>query len=387
MKVLYITSSWFLDGDFPLVRQLIKKGIDVKLCIKVFTHSLTSTVLDLKEQYPKIGIFDSSIYGDSIDRFKEYLGINNIYVINHTKGENSWRNISLGYEEDKIIQDFNPDVIHYIGFPSLYEIPLTLKYGRKCLVTVHDPLPHVITIKTKILRLLRLATIKSVGHFLLLNRNQTEGFKSYYHIPTEKIWYSRLGNFEVIKVMGDLSAESDNSILYFGRISPYKGLDYLLPAFTKIQKKYPNVNLVIAGGGKYYFDIEEYKKNSQIQFVNRYVSVDELATLVRKCQFVICPYTSATQSGVVASALALTKPVVVTKVGGLPDMIVDGESGLLIKPCDVAEIASALDYMLSAPDRVVAMTKFIQQQEKTGENSWEKISSIYVDYYNKINYI
>ncbi len=384
MKVLYITSSWFLDGDFPLIRQLRKKGVDVKLCIKVFTHSLTSTVLDLKEQYPKIGIFDSSIYDDSIDKFKKYLGIDDIYVINHTYGENSWRNVSLGYEEDKIIKEFDPDVIHYIGFPSLYEIPLTLKYGRKCIVTVHDPLPHVINIKTKFLRLLRLATIKPISHFLLLNKNQTVEFKSYYHIPTEKIWYSRLGNFDVMKVMGDLSVESDNSILYFGRISPYKGLDYLLPAFTAIQKKYPNVKLVIAGGGKFYFDIDKYKKNPQIQFINRYVSVDELATLVRKCQFVICPYTSATQSGVVASALALAKPVIVTKVGGLPDMIDDGKSGLVIKPCDVADIVSSLDNLLSAPDKVMNMTKFIQQQEKEGENSWEKISNIYIDYYNKI---
>ena len=61
MKVLYITSSWYLDGDFPLIKQLIKNGIDIKLCIKVYTHSLTSTVLELKKPYHKIGIFDSSV--------------------------------------------------------------------------------------------------------------------------------------------------------------------------------------------------------------------------------------------------------------------------------------------------------------------------------------
>ena len=155
IKLLYITSSWFVDGDFPLIKQLRERGVDVHIFIKVYTRSLISTVLELKDPYEKSGIFDSSIYGSSIDQYKEYLGVDKIHVINHTHGDNSIRNLFIGQKEGKLIKQIAPDVIHYIGWPSLYEIPLLLRYGKRIITTVHDPIPHVVSKKTKINRILR----------------------------------------------------------------------------------------------------------------------------------------------------------------------------------------------------------------------------------------
>ena len=81
MKLVYITSTSFIDGDFPLVKHLLEKGVDVHLFVHVRTSCLKSTLISLKQAYPKSGIYDSSIYGDQIDKFKLYIGIDKIHII------------------------------------------------------------------------------------------------------------------------------------------------------------------------------------------------------------------------------------------------------------------------------------------------------------------
>lgn len=386
MKLLYITSSWFLDGDFPLIKQLIKNGIEVRLCIKVYTQSLTSTVLELKKPYHKIGIFDSSIYGDSIDRFKQYLGLDKIYVMNHTHGDNSWRNISIGHEEYKMISEFKPDVIHYIGWPSKYEIPILIRYGNRIITTIHDPIPHEITKKAIINQIIRRIAYKSISRFILLNNNQTEEFQSFYQVKKRKILFSRLGNFEVIKVFGSATNVNSRNILFFGRISPYKGIEYLLKAYTSIMKDYPDTKLIVAGGGKYHFDISMYMGIPQIEFINEYVSTDRLSTLIQESEFVVCPYISATQSGVVASALALNKPIIATEVGGIPEMIVNGKTGLLIEPKNVEALKTAIKFFLDNPDLLKKMSDNIAQIAIDSPNAWSKIVIDYINFYKEISH-
>lgn len=385
MKVLYITSSWFVDGDFPLVKQLKEKGVEVHLCIKVYTQALTSTILELKEPFEKAGIFDSSIYGSSIDRFKEYLAIDEIHVINHTHGDNSIINLLIGKEEGKLIKRINPDIIHYIGWPSLYEIPILFRYGDRTITTVHDPIPHVLSKKAKIKRFIRLIAYKSISHFVLLNKNQAKEFTNYYGVDERKLLFSRLGNFDVIKAFGAKQESNTRNILFFGRISPYKGVEYLLEAYTSIMVDYPDSKLIVAGGGRYHFDILQYMNNAQIEFINEYISIERLSSLIHNSEFVVCPYVSATQSGVVASAYALNKPVIATKVGGLPEMIEDGKTGVLIAPKDISSLKKAIKDFLDNPSKVKEMARNINKLADEGPNAWSKIVLDYLEFYKNIS--
>lgn len=385
MKVLYITSSWFVDGDFPLIRQLREKDVDVHLCIKVYTRSLTSTILELKRPYEKTGIFDSSIYGLSIDQYKKYIGVEKIHVINHTHGDNSIKNLSISKEERDLIESFNPDVIHYIGWPSLYEIPLLFRYGKRIVTTVHDPIPHVITKKAKINRIIRKVAYRSIGHYVLLNKNQAKEFANYYGIDECKLLFSRLGNFDVIKAFGSGHQTNTRNILFFGRISPYKGVEYLLESYSSIMNTYPDTKLIVAGGGKYHFDITPYKNNAQIEFINEYISTERLASLIQESEFVVCPYVSATQSGVVASAHALSKPVIATKVGGLPEMIDDGKTGVLVEPQDVSSLTAAIKDFLDNPSKVHTMASNVNRRAIEGPNAWGKIVFDYLEFYKNIS--
>ena len=66
--------------------------------------------------------------------------------------------------------------------------------------------------------------------------------------------------------------------------------------------KYPELTLVVAGKGKYYFDIEKYLKLPYFKIDNRFIPDGELAAMIRECEFVVVPYVDATQSGVIMSA-------------------------------------------------------------------------------------
>jgi glycosyltransferase involved in cell wall biosynthesis len=84
--------------------------------------------------------------------------------------------------------------------------------------------------------------------------------------------------------------------------------------------------------------------------INRYVPADEQAALFREAAVVVLPYLEASQSGVVPIACAFGKPVVVTDVGGLPEVVEDGVTGFVVAPGDETALADAIVRVLSDDD-------------------------------------
>ena len=384
MKIVYITSPYFLDADFPLVRMLVNKGHNVYFFLKICPNALKSPLLNIPEIYPFSGIFDSSVYGNHIDRYKEYLGLDKIFILN--KLENSLK-LKEDYAISNIFQRYldhiNPDIIHHISWPSIDSNKWLFSYRRKVVCTIHDPYPHEGARSFK-LRILNIASKIFLKNYILLNNRQTDAFKKYFCINYANIYYSRLGNYELMNLFGEKKKSPEDYILFFGRITPYKGLDILLPAFRKIQEKYPHIKLIVAGSGKIHFDVNLYMNDSQISIRNRFIELEELGTLIKNCKFVVCPYISATQSGVVASVLALNKPLLVTNVGGLPDMIEEGKSGIVVPANNVEALSNAIDGLLANEKKLHEMSNFIEQEARNGYNSWTEITEDLLDIYNRI---
>lgn len=149
------------------------------------------------------------------------------------------------------------------------------------------------------------------------------------------------------------SGGAEAVVLFFGRIWPYKGLEYLIRAEPEISACIPDVKIVIAGEGE---DFERYRRlmENPRRFVvhNEYVSNEKRAELFTTANVVVLPYIEATQSGVVPIAYAFGKPVVATSVGGLPEHVEDGETGLLVPPRDETALAEAVVRLLQ--DRELA---------------------------------
>ena len=178
-------------------------------------------------------------------------------------------------------------------------------------------------------------------------------------------------------------ADAPNYLLFFGRISPYKGVEYLLQAMEIVHRTHSNVKVIVAGSGKMYFDSTKYENLDYVEIRNRFIELDELADLIRGALFTVCPYTDATQSGVVYSSFALNTPVIATKVGGLPEMIDNGETGIIIPPKSVDDLASTIQNCLSSPECLNRMSKKIAESAKSGIGSWEVIAKEYTDIYKK----
>ncbi len=140
-------------------------------------------------------------------------------------------------------------------------------------------------------------------------------------------------------------SEEDRVVLYFGLIRPYKGVEVLLNA-AKHLKDIQNLKILIVGeiySGSNSI-IQQIKKlpPNMVRLVNQYVPNDEVSTWFRAADIVALPYLSATQSGVVPIAYSCNRPVIVTNVGGLPEIVLDKESGYLIEARDSLGLAHSI---------------------------------------------
>ncbi|HSC53026.1 MAG TPA: glycosyltransferase [Phnomibacter sp.] len=162
-------------------------------------------------------------------------------------------------------------------------------------------------------------------------------------------------------------------LLFFGLIRQYKGLDLLLEAMQYVQD--PNVLLLI--GGEYYDDPQKYEALLQhpalagrVLLHAKFIDNDDVKYFVCASDCVVQPYRSATQSGVTPVAYHFEIPMIVTNVGGLPEMVPHQKAGIVCEPT-AASIAQAVDQYF-AMGKPSFMTGLLEEKQKL---SWQKLVS------------
>jgi len=135
-------------------------------------------------------------------------------------------------------------------------------------------------------------------------------------------------------------------MLFFGLIRDYKGLDLLLRAYADSRIRSLNVKLIVAGefysGSEKYFELEkELGLQGQIIWHSDFVPDSEVRYFFCASDLIVQPYKSATQSGVTQIAYHFEKPMVVTDVGGLAEIVPNGKAGYVVQP-DATSIADAI---------------------------------------------
>ena len=155
-------------------------------------------------------------------------------------------------------------------------------------------------------------------------------------------------------------------LLFFGLIRDYKGLDQLLQAYAKVRN--PNVRLLIAG--EYYSSqamyenmIRDLRIEQSVICHTHYIPDEEVAAYFSIADLVVQPYKSATQSGITQIAYHFSKPMLVTRVGGLPEMVPDGKAGYVVEP-SVAAIAMGLIDFCNNPDPTRFAAGIAEQKKK-----------------------
>jgi glycosyltransferase involved in cell wall biosynthesis len=165
----------------------------------------------------------------------------------------------------------------------------------------------------------------------------------YFEVDKSILFKINFGQFESYAIFDKKDAnitKKKNYLLFFGHILPYKGLNILYDAI-QIVKNRININVVVAGDGHDTI-LTKMKKDPHFEIINHYLSNTELVYLIKNCKAVVCPYLSASQSGITQTTSLFGKPVIATDVGAFSETITNGINGILISPNNPTVLANAI---------------------------------------------
>ena len=374
MKIAYIGKIQLSDADLSYLNSAQKLS-DITYIMEVTPRFMKGPAYNIGKIYPHSGVFKATEAYPEFEKYSRIIDVDKFYVVN-TCGKfwqlkAFWTNflLLLFLIRNKI------DVIHLTWPANVYEFIIYM-LKRKIILTVHDPFPHT-GLDTRIVRLRRKVAFRCVPHFIILNKAQREKFLSFYHLPSSAVIDSRLSCYTYLNMVEqDMTTVPEQKyILFAGKISKYKGVEYLLEAMKKVHDTFPDIKLVVAGGGKYHFDISEYAALPYIDIRNRFIPDEELVALMNKTQFMVCPYTDATQSGVIMSSFTFGTPVIATRVGGLPEMLGNGKYGMLVKEKDTDALYQGICSLLSDEEQLADYRKEIAKDYTSdGYLSWKTIA-------------
>ncbi len=276
----------------------------------------------------------------------------------------------------RIIRRWQPDVVHlqHTSDPRICTAVWLLR-SLPLVVTVHDVnWQHGAKRQRREFMLewpLRLADATIVhGETLrrLYLRTYPFGAPERVHVIPHGAYslYAKLRNPTVI--------ERPNTVLFFGRMHPYKGLDTMIRAARIMAQTCPTARIIVAGTGPVLTERRaELDSLGNVDVICRFLENQEVAELFQRAAVVAVPYEEASQSGVVALAYAFGKPVVATAVGALPEAVIHEETGYLAPAGDASAVARAILNLLRDKARRREMRSNIERRVKS-ELSWESIA-------------
>src|SRR5436190_7235453 len=274
------------------------------------------------------------------------------------------RQLRTGWELVRRVTACDPDVVHlqhgHLWFNAL--LPLLRRFPM--VVTVHDPRHHVGdrgSHKTPqpVLDFGFRRADQLIAHAEPLKRVIVDECRidpDRVHVVPH-VSLDDVGTTETSKITTKSTRMTETAgagpdddrptVLFFGRIWEYKGLEYLIRAEPLISAQVPGVKIVIAGEGE---DFGRYRRlmvhPERFDVHNEFVADDRRSALFRQASIIVLPYVDASQSGVIPIAYAFEKPVVATTVGGLPEMVEHGRTGYLVRPRDERALADAIVHLL-----------------------------------------
>ena len=294
------------------------------------------------------------------------------------------------------IRNKKPDMVvfaYWMSFmaPCFGTIAKQIRKNHKtrCIGLIHNMIPHEPNVLDKYLppyfvkqmdgfTTLSHAVIKDIDQFDKHNKP-----KSWAPHPIYDHYGKLIDKIEARKQLG-LSADG-KYVLFFGFIRDYKGLDLLIDAFGDLRLQDMGVRLLVAG--EFYGDPQPYLNRirsldiSDIVILhNDYIPDNKVNLYFRACDIVAQPYKTATQSGVTQVAFHFERPMLVTNVGGLPEIVPDGKIGYVVNP-DAQDIADALVryYKENKEEEFTAGVR--EEKRKYG---WDRMTAAVLNSYSQI---
>lgn len=254
------------------------------------------------------------------------------------------------------VRRFGPDLVHLQQGHLWFQLALPALRGVPLVVTVHDPRPHPGDVPSR--RTPQFSTdraIRRADRLIVHAEHVKATLTAGWGLPPDRVDVVPLAFGWRPATPADALSPVPR-LLFFGRIWPYKGLEELIAAEPLVSAEVPGVEIVVAGEGEdfgRYWRLMAHPDRFRVEY--GFVSVERRERLFSEAWAVVLPYLEATQSGVVPLAYRHGRPVVATTVGGLPEAVVDGKTGLLVPPGDAGALADATVRLLGDPGLRAAM--------------------------------
>jgi glycosyltransferase involved in cell wall biosynthesis len=202
--------------------------------------------------------------------------------------------------------------------------------------------------------------IRAISTFTAQKPKEIAPDKPYFIFPTFT---------DVNAFLTEENTKFDNFVLFVGQLQKVKGIKYLIEAFSNIKNEFPDFKLVLIGEGpgltNYKLQITNYKLQDGVEFRGK-LSLEETKNIMKNCYCLVLPSLSEGLGRVLIEAEALGKPVIGSKVGGIPDLIRTGENGFLVELKDSEDLAQKLRILLKDRNLAIEMGKkgreFVQSQ-------------------------
>jgi len=313
------------------------------LCKEFLKNDLSSVIVSFSLQYPRLLFPGKTQFetGAGPEEIKIYPMLNSINPF-------SWRKTA------RFVMEQQPDyiiIMYWTPYMALALGSLARKIRKgsqvKIISVVHNVTPHEAGVLD---RSLSSYFFRSCQGFVTLSASVLDNLKRY-NPNANSTWtphplYDFFGPkvtkkeaFEYLKLDDGI-----HYLLFFGLIRSYKGLDLLIKAMAEPILKKHNLGLIVAG--EFYEKktgtidlIEQENLQDRIILTDRYIPNEEVKYYFGAADLVVQPYRSASQSGVTQIAYHFEKPMIVSNVGGLPEMVPHGEAGYVtgLSPTEIAE--------------------------------------------------
>lgn len=340
-KIVLIGPVYPYKGGIAHYTSLLYRSLSEKYEVEMISY---------KMQYPKL-LFKKEQKDYSNDMFK----VEGTQFLIHTA--NPFNIIRVG----KMIKKQNPDLVimqwWHPYFAPCYRL-LCAAMGKKIqkMFICHNVFPHE---RFPLDRFLTKMTLKRGDFFIVHSKSDGEDLLTIK--PDAKVKQNphptynafKIRNLDKAQARKELGEREDTKLLlFFGFVREYKGLKHLLKAMPQVKEKLENVKLMVVGSfaddkADYVQLISDMQIEDCVEVIDGYTPDNEVEKYFAACDVVVLPYESATQSGIVQIAYGFEKPVIVTNVGGLPDVVTDGKTGYVVEAGKPETLAEAVQGFFS----------------------------------------
>ncbi len=390
MTVLYYTNTSYADFALEIVNEL-KKHVKLHLIIELSPENKSGTIISTSSLEGKPVVCDppAILTKECLEEISHYFdGCASVkFYIQTAKKTFTPRNFLSARKLWKHISSIQTDLIHFdtITQRSLGLIPYLFAHFRKKIVlALHDPVPHTNEVNWRFWLTTKLS-FPLAGTFLFYSEYSRKAFHELYGNIRKNSIILRMKPYRVYNkfLTHDFSPKGEY-ILFFGRVSYYKGIDVLLKAIPAILVKFPHIKFVLAGSNFPGYSIDESllsPVSENIILKNYFISPAELVALIEKSCFVVCPYREATQSGVLMTSFACSRSVIASNVGAFPEYITEGINGKIFEADNPASLTEAILNMLEN-ENYVAFNQAVYNE--TLRNNWSGNMEVLMKAYHTI---